>query len=84
MTGKKNVGGLEEMFKTKQSKYVQKMWDKISKNIERNKFNQHRSMKIQAGPNHLEGREVEKWGLLLQHEWELMLGKVEGEENGNA
>ena len=54
------------------------MWDKISKSIERNKFNQHRSMKIQAGLNHLEGREVEKWGLLLQHEWELMLGKVGG------
>ena len=82
--GKKMWEGLKEMLKTKQSKYVQKMWDKISKNIETNKFNQHRSMKIQAGLNHLEGRAVEKWGLLLQHEWELMQGKVEGEENGNA
>ena len=35
-------------------------------------------MKLPAGLNHLEGREVEKWGLLLQREWELMLGKVEG------
>ena len=41
-------------------------------------------MRLPAGLNHLEGREVEMWGLWLQCEWELMLGKAEGEENVNA
>ena len=41
-------------------------------------------MRLPAGLNHLEGREVEMWELWVQREWELMLGKAEGEENVNA
>ena len=33
MRVKKNMGGLEEVSKNRESEYVQKMCDKISKNI---------------------------------------------------
>ena len=33
MRVKKNMGGFEDVSKNRQGKYVQKMWDKISKNI---------------------------------------------------
>ena len=56
------------------------MWDKISKLFKQLVFSQRHSTMLLIDLNHLEGREVEKWGLWLQREWGLMLGKVEGGE----
>ena len=56
---------------------------KFKKIFKQGLFSQHRSTKLPMGLDHLKEREVEKWGLLLQCEWELRPGKVEGEENVN-
>ena len=56
---------------------------KTQKIIKQGLFSQHRSTKLPMGLDHLKEKEVEKWELWLQCEWELRPGKVEGEENVN-
>ena len=69
------MGGLEEVSKTGKINMFKKCVIEFQK-IKTS--SQHRSMKLPAGLNHLEVREVEMWGLWLQREWELMLGKAGG------